>query len=240
MIHLESTPNYAGVYVTGDRNDLDELYEALHFVVGEEEEFPGYERVRLRVLAICYDMRHALMGNRSVRFVANGLDRDKMRFLSVVGSESNVYFQFEVLWPELLFVSFSLNEFIDKAVKSKQLHAWDPSIAAIRKFQAAVASCLAEVLPESKFKHVKKYMTSHFLRSFYGYTTPYIDELNIEFIKMKPEKRLAHISILVKRINEKNATYWKMEKTIQEAADKHGVPVDRIEIDADYPEEIDW
>lgn len=240
MIHLENTPNYAGVYVSGDWNDFNELYDALHFVVGEEGEYSGLDQVRLRVLGVCYDLRHAMMGNRSARFVANGMDRDKMRYLSIAGSESNIYLQFEVLWPELLFVSFSLNEFIDITVRTKKLHTWDASIAAVRKFQAAVAICLEETLPESKFKMCKRYLQPRRLHSFYNYTTQYIDELNIKFIEMDADKRFANISIMVKRVNEKNDRYFKVREDVVAAAKYHGVSTDMIKFKGDYPEEIDW
>ncbi|KXH86106.1 hypothetical protein [Sporosarcina sp. HYO08] len=240
MIQLKNTPNYAGVYVTGDWHDFNELYDALHFVVGEEWEYAGFEQVRLRVLGVCYDLRHAMMGGRGARFVSNGLDRDKMRFLSIAGTESNIYLQFEVLWPELLFVSFSLNEFIDKTTQTKKLHAWDPTIAAVRKFQSAVAACLEETLPESKFKNCKRYFKPRLYDSFYRYTTQYLDELNIQFIEMDRDKRLANISIMVKRINEKNNRYYKLKEDVEASAKHHGVSTDMIKIKDEYPEKIHW
>ena len=51
MLQITNTPQYAGVTVVGDYQGLDELYEALHAVVGKEGEYPGYDMVRLRVLA---------------------------------------------------------------------------------------------------------------------------------------------------------------------------------------------
>ena len=65
MIRIQNTPNLLGVTTMGDINDLDELYEALHTIVGEELEYPDYEMVRLRVLGVCYDIRHAMDDGRS-------------------------------------------------------------------------------------------------------------------------------------------------------------------------------
>ncbi len=47
---------------------------ALHAIVGSEEEHPTYDMARIRALGVCYDIRHALMGNREMEFVENGLD----------------------------------------------------------------------------------------------------------------------------------------------------------------------
>lgn len=64
MLQITNTPQYAGVTVAGDYQDLDELYEVLHLIVGEEGELPSYDSVRLQVLGVCYDIRHLLMGDR--------------------------------------------------------------------------------------------------------------------------------------------------------------------------------
>nr|WP_143414453.1 hypothetical protein [Halobacillus massiliensis] len=53
-------------------------------------ELLAYDGARLRVLGICYDLRHVMMGNRSIKRVGNGLDREKMRHLSIVASEENL------------------------------------------------------------------------------------------------------------------------------------------------------
>ncbi|WP_407081839.1 DUF6904 family protein, partial [Psychrobacillus antarcticus] len=62
MISMQNTPNRLGVTTTGDFQDFEELYEALHTIVGEEMEYIHYDAVRIRVLGVCYDIRHALMG----------------------------------------------------------------------------------------------------------------------------------------------------------------------------------
>ena len=75
MLQITNTPHYAGVTVAGDYQNLDELYEALHLIVGEEDELPAYDSVRLRVLGVCYDIRHSLMGGRGAIVVPKGFDR---------------------------------------------------------------------------------------------------------------------------------------------------------------------
>jgi len=45
MLQITYTPQFAGDYL-----DLDELSEALHAIVGDEDELLDYETVRLRVL----------------------------------------------------------------------------------------------------------------------------------------------------------------------------------------------
>ncbi|NMA52038.1 MAG: hypothetical protein GX949_03395, partial [Peptococcaceae bacterium] len=54
MIFVKNTPNNTGVAVYGDHRDFEGLYEALHDIVGNEDEFVNHEVVRIRVLAVCY------------------------------------------------------------------------------------------------------------------------------------------------------------------------------------------
>lgn len=55
-----------GVAIYGDFMDFETLYEQLHEIVGDEEDFPAYYDARIRVLGVCYDLRHALMGDREI------------------------------------------------------------------------------------------------------------------------------------------------------------------------------
>lgn len=240
MIHVRNTPNYAGVKISGDIFDFEELYESLHLIAGEEGEYTGFGDVRIRVLGFCYDLRHAMMGNRGAKNVPSGLNRDRMRHLSFVGSEYNVYYQFEVLWPELLFVSFSLTELITLYERKENVHAWDSSSASVRKFQAAVSSCLEKTLTEKKFLNLKKYMRTDRVVSYYKYATQYIDQLNIDFIEMNKEKRLNNISIIAKRIGERDHRYMEVKHKVLEVANFHGVSTSEIRFGEEYPEEIDW
>src|SRR5699024_2768108 len=122
MIRVKSTANHAGINIAGDIYDFEQLYESLHKFVGDEEQWRSFDGARLRVLGVCYDLRHAIMGHREVEFVKNGLDDDKMRFLSIAASDKNVYLSCKVFWPEILFVMMALNDFIkmyaDKQAKN--------------------------------------------------------------------------------------------------------------------------
>ncbi len=59
----------------------------MHTIIGDEDEFADYAGSSLRVLAMCYNIRHALIGDREIEFVDNGIDADMMRYLSVITPE---------------------------------------------------------------------------------------------------------------------------------------------------------
>ncbi|MCB8818349.1 DUF6904 family protein [Desulfosporosinus shakirovi] len=66
MLKVSATENLAGVTISGDQSDFETLYDSLHEIVGDEEDHPYHEGARLRVLGVCYDLRHALMGDREI------------------------------------------------------------------------------------------------------------------------------------------------------------------------------
>lgn len=119
MIFAKNTTNNTGIAIYGDFMDFENLYEALHNVVGDEDELVGYYSARIRVLGVCYDIRHALMGDREYEFVDNGLDEDKKRRMEVLAPDKNMYLKIYVLWPEMLFVMIALDDFLELYAKKQ-------------------------------------------------------------------------------------------------------------------------
>ena len=251
MLFIQNTSNNTGVAIYGDYMDFENLYEALHEVVGEEDEFVGYDGARIRILGVCYDLRHALMGDRKYEFVDNGLDEEKKRRMSVLASDKNLYFRIEVLWPEMLFVTIALNEFLKlyarkhiKAKYSADLFSenkiiWDKNIAQVRMLQSALSECLKQTISEHAYARMHNIMNGSYVY-FNRYLTQYLDILNVRFMEMNKEKRLKNISTTAKRIVEKNNEYRHLEDQIREEARRLKCGVNDLRLDLDYPEEIDW
>lgn len=249
MIQVKNTPNNAGVTISADYYDFETLYDSLHKITGEEDEWEMYAGARLRVLGVCYDIRHALMGNREALFVENELDQDKMRHLSIVANDKNVYLSCRVLWPEILFVTMALNDFINLHAKKQAKgsyyvlsdfrNTWDVSIASVRSFQAAIANCIKETIPATSISRVFKLMNHDFSWSD-CYVAQYLDELNTKFIEMDAEKRLKNITIMAKRLAEKGREYQATKKAVLEAAREYNCDMTEITISIEYSETIEW
>lgn len=249
MIFVRNTPNSTGVAIHGDYMDFENLYEALHTVVGDEDEFVGFEAARIRVLGVCYDIRHALMGGREIEFVDNGMDEDKKKRMSVLTPEKNVYLKIYVLWPEMLFVTMTLNDFIrlyagKRAKKNYNFildkqNIWDESIAIVRIFQAAIMKCIKDTVSEASFKRMMNLMNKDYTW-FDGYTRQYLDILNIRFIDMDREKRLKSILTMAKRLAEHGEEYKQVKAEVEEAARYYDTYEDNIKPPVDYPEDFEW
>lgn len=250
VIYVTNTPNNAGVAIYGDCLDFETLYDSLHTVVGEEDEYVRYQAVRIRVLGVCYDLRHALMGQREIEFVDNGMDKDKMKNMGIIAHDKNIYLKINVLWPELLFVTIALNDFVrlhaqKKAKNSYQVmldkrNIWDGSIAQVRLFQAAIAKCIKETVSPASFSRMMN-LLNHDYTWTDGYITQYLDVLNIKFINMEKEKRLKSIPPIAKRLNEPDKEYREIESVVLEGAREFSRPAGDIRLEGiEYPEEIDW
>lgn len=240
MLKAEHTPNMTGVLLTGDFEDFYELYEALHKIVGDVEASKGYYAPGLRVLGLCYDLRHAFMGNRNAGFKEHGLNAEQMQFLSLVGPKQNLYLSFETLWPEMLFIVFSLENFMEQYRIREKVHLWDENIAAVRKLQATIALLVQETLTPNKFAMFKKWMQPQ-SGAYYNYYTQYIDFLNDKWIHMDVEKREKNFNIFARRIAEPSEEYIKQKQEINEVALEDGVsPFEVQYIYDDDDEPIKW
>jgi len=251
MLQTANTPNNTGVAIYGDYSDFENLYEALHTIVGNEDEFIEYDAVRMRILGVCYEFRHALMGDRGVEFVDNGIDEEKKRRLALLAPNKNVYLKISVLWPEMLFVTLALNDFLELYAKkqtkikySSDLFRenkviWDYSVAQVRMFQAVIAECLRQNLTEGTYARTIKVMNKRYVY-LYRYITQYIDLLNHRFLEMNSEKRLKSISIVAKRIVEQDQEYHDLERQLMEEARKNNCSVNDLRLELDFPEDIVW
>ncbi|QNB47828.1 hypothetical protein BR63_17115 [Thermanaerosceptrum fracticalcis] len=168
--------------------------------MGNEDEFVECEAARKRVLALCYNIRHALMGDREIEFIDNGMDEEKKRRLSILAPDKNVYLKIYVLWSEMLFITIALNEFLE---------LYNSSIAQVRMLQAAVAGCLKQTVSENVYARMLNIMNGRYVY-VNGYIAQYLDILNNQFLKMKKENRVKNLSNIAKRIAERGREYREL------------------------------
>lgn len=239
MLNVNITPNYAGITIDGDYYDFDQLYEALHEIVGEEDEYTAYSMARLRVLGFCYDLRHATMGDREVIHVDNGLTDEILRYLGIVGVKKNLYLSFNTYLPEALFIIMALNDFIKLYEKKVKHPNWNETIAIVRTLQSKVIGCLEEILTPQKFKMMINTMDPYW-QDYSNYVTQYIDMLNIRFLNWDKEKRFKNVTIMAKRLAEKGEEYQTVRKEVYEAALENDAHPDEMELKREYPGTINW
>ncbi|WP_026478369.1 DUF6904 family protein [Alkaliphilus transvaalensis] len=249
MLKVKNTPNNLGVEILGDLLDFEKLYEALHTIIGDEEQYPYYNLSRIRILGLCYDIRHAIQGDYEYEFVENGINSEILKVKGFIAPDKNLYLKIRVFWPEILFILIVLNDFIILHAKrntkdyfdilTDRKNIWDDSIAQVRLFQSVINNCIKDTIPEVTYKRMLGYITSK-QHEFKGYLPHYIDFLNLKFIHMEKEIRLKNISIMARRIAEQGKEYEAMVDDLKNVAREHDCPVEHIQINMEYPEDFEW
>jgi len=92
---FENTENLTGVSITGDYYDFNNLVDAFHTIIVDEYSEKNSEDVELsiRILGVCYDIRHACQGDREVVLLDNDMDDKKMKYHSIRTTNKNVYYK---------------------------------------------------------------------------------------------------------------------------------------------------
>lgn len=245
MMKVRGTPHHAGVYVTGSYDDFDALYNALHTVVGTDYEF-DMECSRLRVLGLCYDLRHAMMGDAEMEWTRSGWSREQMGWSGQIGPEQNLHWTFPVLWPEVLYITLVLNRFI--AVYAKTLAPrstdllsdpkvfWDPSIVQVRLFQSMIVHEVAQSVPDNAVTRT----LNLFHKGAYLELAQYVDRLNVDFLECDPSERLARLPLYVKRLVQPPKEYQKLLDNVVQFTIENQCLIEDVSIGRDYPDVIDW
>ncbi len=254
MISIKNTENLAGVTISGDYHDLYNLVEAFHDIAIDEysDKYKDYTIISIRVLGICYDIRHAYQGDRDIKLLDNNMNEDKMRWHSTITPRKNVYYSCNCLYPEMFFGMLALNALIElrakDLAKSRYYNPvdrrviWDSTIATLRSFQVEFVKCVKETLSEATFSRWLKVMNGDYLGIQY-IARQYVDLLNIKYLAMTKEKRLKSLSTIAKRLAEfwNDKDHREIKDGVVAAAKEYGCAEDVIEFEGiDYPDEIVW
>lgn len=239
MLTIKPTPNLAGLAISGDSEDLQRLYDAFLEIIGDEQE-PGdpYEMPALYILAACYELRQALMGNRSVEFIDNRLDSNARQTLKTLGPQHNVYFKTRILLPELLFDVMALGDFVENYSRRVKPAALNRDIQMVQLFQAEVTAALQSLLDPPAAVRLARLIFGRVHR-YRGFHTQYVDHLTAKFLRLAPEKRRTQIVPLARKLNEKGPDYLRLESELLMTAAQLGCPVVDLESVDELPDLAD-
>lgn len=250
MLQAKNTSNNVGVTLSGDYLDFHNLYESIYEIIGDEEENASYYTTRLRVLGVCYDIRHAIMGDREIELVDNNMDREKMKWHNMITPQQNLYYSFNTLWPEAVFVVAALNDFIwlysKKLAKNSYDMMYSPkvmynkNIAQVKSFQSAIIEALKEVISPNSYGRVINAITNNY-PCLSNYITQYLDMINVKYLRLSSEKRIKNLPAFARHLVEFTSEYREIEKEVKSFAYEHNAAIDNIHLKGyDYPENFEW
>lgn len=252
MIRMEMTPNFTGVKISGTQEEFEEIVDAIYELIPDElSEDSRYYVISNRILGMCYDIRHAFMGDREIEIVRDKtpehlVDKDlPVEQTSFVVSDNFLY-------PELCYVVMALDVVIEyrmrKLSKNRFMEhrdaqvRWDRTILLMRLFQSTFIDCMEKALTPKSFARLRNLIDGggDRIQLMYG---QYLDLKNFEFIDMTPEKRKTGLSVVVKRLVEyqNDPMYHALADSLQRGAEEHGASPHELQFDGlDYPDVIEW
>lgn len=258
MLSVQMTPNLLGFEICGDYDELNRLYDAVSDVVGDEGQqgFSMSEAIMAeRILALNYDLRHAYQGDRNVKYVDNGMDREKASWLGLgLPPLQNLVYSVEVLYPEAMYevmgLRFLLERYQAKLLGKKSITSYesldnrilyDPVCATVRQYQSLVVEALRKEATANTFARVRKLIGDEYksVARVYG---QWVDLLNVDWCNMTPAKRKSGLNTIIRDMVkcDDNWEYRKIKAGIDEYVRQEGVPRANVRLNMEYPEEYEW
>lgn len=258
MITATPTENLTGITLEGNFDDFYQLTESIHRMTGREEDYcDAFWGVKNRLLGVCYEIRHAYMGNREVKLADNGVHGEMMKWHSMILPKQDVHYSVNILFPEAVFVALSVSEIYLYALcdctkqAKKEEDRYAPPVftyaeyirdkANLNVLSAVIMQALGEVIGDDELRKIWQTKDRAYVESFRNYLVQYVDKCNIEYLKTAPEKRSNKIKNIAKRMVKKPDGYYSMERDMEYVAMQHACPIQEIyDPRIDYPEEIEW
>lgn len=239
MLTIQSTELLTGVRISGDYWDLEELFASLHQLVGDENRYYDYQGARLRILNICHDIRQAIHGERNIELVANGLNKAIKKEQQFIAPDKNIYYSFEVMWPEILFIAIALNDFIKLHEERFDNTGWNIHISVGHRFQAKIVHCLKELLANEHYYAFWELMQTK-KPTVFRYAVQYVDILNLQYLKLSKDERKENLAGFLFKLILEDEEYMEIRKQLLETANITKNALHELEFEISYPETIEW
>lgn len=254
MLQVEMTPNLLGLTVKGDHSDLDALYDAVWDLVGRGEVDPadisdGLGIMKERLLALCYDLRHACRGDRGVELVDSGMGEWAAQASGVPLQESNVAYAFKVVYPEAVYDVMALGCLIRRrtsALARKTPYRrraddlgfamTDPSSCEAMRFASLVLEAIGRRATPGRFTRIREYVVEGALGIPLMYTQ-WLDVITADYAGMSEKRRLESMSIVARDMVEFYCNYQYMDivDDVDGFASQNGCSRANVRV-VDYPD----
>lgn len=239
MLTIENTELLTGVRISGDYWDLDELVQAIHELIGDENRYYDYQGSRQRIVNVSNTLHSGLQGKHHVELIANGMNKAIMKEHQLIVSDKNIYYGAHILWPELLFTTLALYDFIDLYEKLVDNTGLNLAVCVVRKFQATVILCLREHLTEEHFYVFLELMQTN-RPNYFRYATQYVDVLNLQYLQLPIEARKESLAAFLYKLMLPDEDYEVIRQQLLETASFTKNALHELELDLRYPDEIEW
>ena len=240
MIKVKLTENYAGVNISGDYEDLDELYNAIHYLIKQDPNNEMEESMQNHLYGFLYDVRHAYQGDRDIELIENGLSDYKKEYFKIKKIvKENVYFSFNYVLPDLILDMVLIKYFI-RNIDKKESDIFNPYINLINLFYAKVLNSLSELLTPVKFNKMKKGIIESVISDTIFFPQ-WFEVIICDYLNYDKNQRVKHFTKTMAAIYDYSSfiDYIEMKLEIEKYCEENNCRFSDVRM-CDYPEKIDW
>ena len=239
MIYVKATMHLTGVTIQGDLDDFNDLVSAIYRMTGTSEEVGDlYESVKNRLLGLCYDIRHAYMGDREIVLKDNVLGSNIKEEFGIHECNQNIYYSVNIVYSKGYYGKRDQYNQEYKMINSYSNYFKDKALLSL--LSSSIYQSLEEVIGSDEFNKLYSLINKE-NPDYVDYVTLYIDQCNLDLIKTQIVQRKDKLIDITRNFIKKNKEYKNIEKRIKAYAHKHQISIDQIEdVNIEYPEVIEW
>ncbi len=242
MLKAELTKNYAGITICGDYDDLDQLYDSIHYFIKEDPKNVGEYTMQNHLYGFLYEVRHAYQGQRDTKLMENGMDDNTKEWHKIAKkdvTDKNVYYSFDYILPDLLLDIILIKYFIKK-VDKKERDVFNPHINFANFFYSIVLDSIFKILTPIKFNKIKKALLYTPISDNLFYPQ-WFEMVAIDYINMTKNQRIKEFMKIANAITNyyEYIDYTEMKLEIEKLCKEKNCAIDDFRYD-NYPEDINW
>ena len=258
MITAKPTEHLTGITLSGEYQDFHEIVEAIYRMTGLEEDYNDrFYGVKSRLLGICYEIRHAYMGDRDIELVENGVDDEIIKWHERILPGENLHYSVNLLFPEAVFIALAVSDMYirpiqyygERGKKSNEEEELPVNTcvdylrdkAVLDLLCTVIISALAEVIGDEETEKLLRFKNNRYEVVFADYVTHYLDKCNVEYMKTEPEKRKDKLRNIAKKLIQKPAAYSHLKEDMEYSARYYNCSIYELHDPKEkYSEEIEW
>jgi hypothetical protein len=242
MLKVDLTENYAGVTIYGDYDDLNYLYDSIHFLIHGEPDNIGKYTMQNHLYGFLYDIRHAYQGQRGIELIDNNLNDNSRKWFDLKKNDvtdKNVCFNFNYVLPDLLLSLVLIKHFVED-IDKKEENIFNPYINYINFFYSLVLGSIFKILTPIRFNKIKKSLFNSFVSDniFYPQWFEIISSDYVNFTKKKRQKEFMKMADSIINYYEYK-DYIEMKQAMKKICEEKNCTLDDFHY-YNYPKEINW
>lgn len=240
MLRIDVTKNYVGVNIGGDYDDLDKLYDSIHYLIQEDSNSIEEYTMQNHLYAFLYEVRHAYQGSRGVESLPNGLTDEAKKYYHIKkGNTDNIYYSFQYTIPDLLLDMVLVKYFISK-VDKKENDIFNPYLNLVNLFYSLVLDAFLDILSLPKYNKLKKGILNSKI-SKKNFFPQWFQIITCNYLNSPKEKRLKNFMKTAEAIYNYNEfdDYYDMKLRIEKTCKEKNCTIDDFYYE-NYPSDLEW